>query len=412
MEYFGWFSWILYIVVAVLAFLLAKSCWKFWREEVYKSKMPWVLLELKVPREVLKGPKAMENFFAGLFGLKNEAETFKEEWWNGEITRYHSFEIVGMNQTARFFIRTPKIIQKAVEGTLYAQYPEIEIAEVEDYWNNLPASFEEADAKGYDICGAEGYTERSPAFPIKSYVQFETDTGDEKGRIVDPLAVLLEMMSNLKPEEMIFVQFIIQPDAKGHWKHDAEHQMHLLQANTQQTGLDKEGKPQVRFRFRTKDEEEAMEMIEKKLEKATFETIVRYFHMAPKTIFNFNIGYRGLRSYFWQFNRNRQSFDQNARIMCRTEWYFWPFIFHKKRGHYRRVKLYQEMKERFLPEETFAGKLYNSVVPWMFCFSHKFCILSSEELATLYHIPTNVVLTQSSMERVESKKLAAPGHLP
>ena len=412
MMYFGWFSWILYVIAFFVLFFLAKSAWMFWREEVYKSKLNWALLEIKVPREVLKGPKAMEQFFAALFGLKNEAESFKEAWWNGEITRYHSFEIVGMNNEARFFIRTPKVLQKAVEGIFYAQYPEIEMVEVEDYWDKLPASYQEAFQQGYEIFGAEAKMEQSPAFPIKTYIQFEEETGDEKGRIVDPLAVLLEMIHNLKPEEMIFVQYIVQPDAKQHWHHDAAHQMKVLQATSRQSGVDDKGQPLVRFRFRTKDEEEAMEMIEGKMRRATFETSVRYFHMAPQKIFNVNIGYRGLRSYFWQFNNNRQQFDQNAPIMSRTEWYFWPFIFHKVRGYYRRVKLYQETRERFLPEETFAGKLYNSIIPWRFCFSHKMCILTSEELATLFHIPTNVVLTQSSMERIESKRLSPPSQLP
>jgi hypothetical protein len=75
------------------------------------------------------------------------------------------------------------------------------------------------------------------------------------------------------------------------------------------------------------------------------------------------------------------------------------------------VAFYDEIIHRFLPEETFAGKLYNSYF-WQWCFWHEFCLLSAEEMATLFHIPTNVVLTQSTMERIESKRLPSPTNLP
>ena len=45
-------------------------------------------------------------------------------------------------------------------------------------------------------------------------------------------------------------------------------------------------------------------------------------------------------------------------------------------------------------------------------FWHKYAILNTEELATLFHPPTDVVITTGLMDRVESKRVAPPAELP
>ncbi len=406
---------VLSIAAFALSVLIFWSCWMFWREETYKSSkklVPWVFFEIKVPREVLKGPKAMEQFFAAVIALRNKPKTWVKKYVDGEVPRYHVIDIIGKNNEVRFFMRVSYRLSAAIEGLLYANYPEIEINEVEDpYAEALPASYDELSAQGYELFGNELYQGHPEAISIRTYSEFEQETGDEKGRIIDPFAVLLELIGNLDPREMICVQFILMPYTSKHLKHEIEHMLDGLRDTTQQIGTDKEGKPQYRFRFRTPAEENIIKRLEEKRERGAFETTIRYIYIAPKEIYNYNIGYRGVQTYFNQFQHDRQSLLRNYGVMTKGEWYYFPFVFADQRLYWRRFAFYNEFIERFVPEETFAGKLYNSYF-FQWCFSHKPMALSVEEIATLFHIPTNVVLTQSTMERMESKRLAPPSHLP
>lgn len=387
----------------------------FWREEVYKSSrklIPWVFLEIRVPREVLKGPKAMEQFFAALRPLANQPRTWVKKYIEGEVPRWHIIDLVGVNNEVRFFMRVSYRLQGAVEGLLYANYPELEIIQCEDPFPDiLPATYEELDAQGYDLYGQELYLDKTAAISIRTYSEFEQEAGDEKGRIIDPFAVFLELVGNLKPKEMIMAQFVLMPDIHKHWKHDAEHILEELRNTTQQIGHDKEGKPQYRFRFRTPGEEGVIKRIEDKMEKGTFETTIRYVYIGPKEDYNANIGYRGIQTFFNQFRHDRQSMERNYDIMTKTEWFYFPWFFPNRRLWGRKHVFYREYLDRFLPEETWAGKFYNSTF-WKWCIHHKPMALSVEELATIVHIPTNVVLTAHSIERIESKRLSAPSNLP
>ena len=134
-------------------------------------------------------------------------------------------------------------------------------------------------------------------------------------------------------------------------------------------------------------------------------------YISPKEIYNYNIGYRGIQTFFNQFRHDKQVLERNIHVQTKGEWYYFPWIFPNVRLYWKRHAFYDEFFNRFLPEERFAGKLYYSYF-WVWCFWHRPMPLSSEELATLFHIPTNVVLTQAAMERIESKRLSPPSNLP
>ena len=410
-----YFDWVFYGIAFAVASMLAWSCWMFWREERYKTgrkNTPFVFFEIKIPREVLKGPKAMEQFFAALRPLANQPFSPYKKYWEGEIPRWHVIDVIGRNNEVRFYMRVSYRLSAVVEGLLYANYPEIEITETEDpYLGVIPSSYDDLMAQGYEIFGNELYQEKSAAFSIRTYSEFEQETGDEKGRIIDPMSVLLELIGNLQASEILLVQFILMPDIHKHWKYDLEHTLNSLRDTTQQLGHDKEGKPQYRFRFRTPGEEGIIKRLEEKKERGTFETTIRYLYVAPKEIYNYNIGYRGIQTYFNQFRHDNQSLERNINVQTKGEWYYFPWIFATSRLYWKRRAFLDEFYHRFLPEETFAGKLYNSYF-WSWCFFHKPMALSVEELATLFHIPTNVVLTQTTVERIESKRLPSPTNLP
>jgi hypothetical protein len=64
-----------------------------------------------------------------------------------------------------------------------------------------------------------------------------------------------------------------------------------------------------------------------------------------------------------------------------------------------------------MPEELAFGKFYTST-PMNFNIKSRSYILTTAELATIYHVPTAVVLTSPHIKRLESKKMGPPAGLP
>ena len=94
-------------------------------------------------------------------------------------------------------------------------------------------------------------------------------------------------------------------------------------------------------------------------------------------------------------------------------WYF-PYIFPKLRGYWRKVRMYNNYRDRKMYQESFAmtllqAKLFNwGLRPRRFSNM----VLNVEELATIFHPPTYIVLTGPLIKREESKKMGPPAGLP
>ena len=80
-----WWVWL-----APVSFSIFVASWVSYRQNRYKQAIAWTILELKMPREVLKSPKAMEQFFAALAALRNVSGDFMELYWDGEVTLWFS----------------------------------------------------------------------------------------------------------------------------------------------------------------------------------------------------------------------------------------------------------------------------------------------------------------------------------
>ena len=179
-EFIGWIDWVFYFVAFAAAFGLARSCWMFWRQQGYKQRINWALLEIQIPRETTRGPKAMEQVFASVFNLRNEQNGPKETWLDGEISRWFSLEIVGINKVTKLYLRIPRLLIHPFVSSFYAQYPDIEIKEVDhDYIDDFPPTYQQLRADGYELYGLEIVQKKDPAYVINTYVEFEPKVGDE-----------------------------------------------------------------------------------------------------------------------------------------------------------------------------------------------------------------------------------------
>src|SRR3989344_7257121 len=110
---------------AILPFLLWKRFlffWKWWRIERWLNRTyQAVLLEIKIPKEVVKPVRAMENVFSGIWQACWEPPNPIEEWWEGQVQLGLAFEIVSIGGDIHFFVRCHKNYKDPVESNIYSQ---------------------------------------------------------------------------------------------------------------------------------------------------------------------------------------------------------------------------------------------------------------------------------------------------
>ncbi|MEK7598894.1 MAG: hypothetical protein AAB474_00375 [Patescibacteria group bacterium] len=397
-----WWLW-LFIISAILA----KNLWQHLRISRFKNDNRWVLLEILIPREIRKSPKAMEQILNQIYSLRNSPENFVEKYFEGEVTLWWSLEVASFGGEVHFFIRTPEKYKNIIESNIYANYKDAEVVEVQDYVLRLPERTTDLYKMGMDLFGLELTLGRESAYPIRTYPQFEAM---EEEKALDPISGLIEVLSKLKKEEQVWLQILIKP-ADPLWKEKGYKLVKKLQEKTFSKVSISEGKSLAIGRT-TPGEEDIIKNIEYKLAKAAFETVIRYVYFAPRSIFNKQLPYRGVRGCFAQYSaQNMNYFVPNIAVRTMVWWVKFPFFFSKKREEGRKQRVYQNYRLRRMPEEIAIGKVLNSQ---FFYFDNKSkpAIFSSEEIATFYHLPSFLILTAPFIKRVEAKRMGPPAGLP
>ncbi len=182
-------------------------------QEKYRQEVKHTLLAIDVPKENTQGPKAVEHIFANLAAAQSSGNLV-DKYIKGYNQQPFSLEIISIGGYVQFLIRTPEKLKDLAEAAVYAQYPDAEINEVDDYTENMPGSFPNED---YDLWGSELVLYAKEAFPIRTYPQFVEPMTKDELKFKDPMASILEVLSRASEGEQIWMQLIITP-VKGDWK--------------------------------------------------------------------------------------------------------------------------------------------------------------------------------------------------
>lgn len=194
-------------IISVLIWGFA-TVWLDTKQGQYWSNIKWSLLAISVPQDSVNTPKGMENFFNSIAGSKSSI-TWKEKWLWGKFQAYFSLEIVSMEGRIQFYVRTPIKYRDNIESALYAQYPEAQITEVEDFG---PAMVGEYPNEEWDCFGSEMVFRKPNYMPIKTYEMFE-HVGEKDFRFKDPMLTMIENLGKMGPGEQYYFQILImQPD--------------------------------------------------------------------------------------------------------------------------------------------------------------------------------------------------------
>ncbi|MBI5221114.1 MAG: hypothetical protein HY978_04770, partial [Candidatus Liptonbacteria bacterium] len=187
-----WSLWWLWSAVILMPMFV--STWLYYKQTKMKREIKWILLELHVPRETRKSPRAMEQVLGTINTLGNYPGDFQEMYMDGEVTRWYSLEMVSFGGEVHFYIRAYAKQRGLIEAAFYSYYSDLEIEEVPDYTERFPHNLIEMDERGYNLWGSEMLLDKSSAYPIKSYLDFEAIDEDKQ---FDPISAFLEVLSKL-----------------------------------------------------------------------------------------------------------------------------------------------------------------------------------------------------------------------
>ncbi len=400
-------SW--FFTLPPIFYFLFKIFWLDHIRDAYAGAATWVLLEIIAPKNIEKSPKPMESLYASFSGVEKGFTTYEENV-EGMFTDYMSLEMVSNEGTVHFYIRVMKKHRHLIEANLYAQYPDVEIIEVPDYVDNFPAVMPNAQ---WRIWGADVETTKHVAYPIRTYPSYEETV---TGTMIDPLAGLIEAMGKLGPGQHSWIQWIIAPTSPK-WnstigkelaeklKGKEKKKENLFEALVKDitdvlTNIFKYLSGPIEFASEKKKDEQPLDTrlspmerdvlkaVETNLGKVQFHVKGRCIYVAKRENFDMSLGVSAIWGAMKQFgDDNLNGFKPEGESKTSKHY----DIFKKERLDYSQRKLYRRYKSR--SKDGFQT------------------VMSTEELATVFHLPDMNVLAPS-MSRVEAKRGGAPSNLP
>lgn len=390
-----------YVFVPAALVFIAWELWVQYVRAVFFAKTETILLEIKLPKEIFKSPKAMEFCIAGMSQLAGEKNWY-EKYWLGKVRAHSSLEIVSIGGSVHFFIWTRKALKNIIEANLYSQYPGVEIYEVPDY--TVPVSFDPTQSTMWI---SEFKLDKGDHFPIKTYVDYGMDKDPEEEYKIDPLTPLIEFLGSIPKSAMIWIQIIIRAhkaedvdpvtgksiDLK--WAKASEKEIEKIVAGTKGE-KDKDGKliPGT-GRQLTEVEKETITALARSVSKKGFDAGIRAIYIAPKEVFDpNNIG--GIIGGITHFNSHLNGFKPENGSEEK-----WKYLIWKNRSDKTRNSERQEMLDAYKRRAYFYKPYKRNAI----------MTLNSEELATMFHFPGGVASTPT-FSRIESKKSQAPSNLP
>ena len=388
-------TWWFFLFIILLP--VARSAWIYWRQLIYRHSMNYVVLDMRIPRETTKNPRAMEQVLRAFHSMRNEARNLREVYWDGEVTNWVSLEIVGRGGETHFYIRCLKSRRPLVEAAFFSSYQDVELVEVPDYTKTLPKSAEELWDRELDFFGGELELVKPDMYPLRTYLEYEVP--DEDIQLMDPISNMLEILGKLGKDEFVAIQFNIAPAAPD-WASEWEDDLIELRGKGSKAGTEED----MGFSSRTPGQTRILKAVEEKLGRPAFDTMVRIVYVCPRAVYSDTVPRRGLIGAINQYSSaDMNAFKWNYPVGTRTQLWDWPYLFPKVRKKLRQKRYWHWFIHREMPEQEWTGELLSSH-PLNWNFASHTGQLDIAEVATLFHPPTHVVLTAPHIHRVESKK--------
>ncbi len=387
-----------------LPILIVGSAWTLWvilKRSEFIAAQNYMLLEIKPPRGLEKTPLAMEAVLSGMHLAPGEATWYKK-YIVGAMRPWWSLEIASLEGRVHFFIWTRTGFRRVIEAQMYAQYPGVQIVEATDYTRLITAKSEDWSIWGCDFA----HTDKDPV-PIKTYVEYGLDKVQKEHEQIDPLANLIEFMGSMKKGEHLWLQFIIRVhkgekygklNSEGKvytWKDEAKELVDKIRKATRDPYVDPTtGEERPGFPNPTKGQSEKIAAIERNVSKFGFDVGVRGVYLARPDVFD-PIVISGLTGIFKQFSSEGWNGFKPSGWMTEFDDYPWELGVNRLKEKYRRWLVEAYRRRQFFYDP----------------FKKDAMVMSTEELATVFHIPSRAITTPS-LTRIQSATSEAPSNLP
>lgn len=194
-----------------------------------------IMLEVRLPRDIMKSPAAMEVALAAFLQSGGIGTTYHRNFL-GNLPVYSSLEIASLEGIIHFYVRIDKKFRSLIESNLYAQYPGIEISNADDYTKRIRYTHKSKDVSMWGITYKLGKTwdptnpETGKAYPnpekprdkdaklsmkadflpIRTYIEYGLDKDPKEEFKIDPLTPLLEYMGSIGKGENLWYQILVQ----------------------------------------------------------------------------------------------------------------------------------------------------------------------------------------------------------
>lgn len=407
-------GWLIFIPVFIW------GGWELWLNYIrnkFSEKQKYILLAIDVPKENEQSPKAVEQIFAHISGIQ-KGGNLKERYLQGYTQLGISLELVSIEGYVQFLIRTPEKFRDLVEAAFYAQYPNAEITEVEDYTKHFKPQFPNEE---YDLWGSEIKLTNKQCYPIKTYPLFEHTLSQV---FFDPMASILEAFSRLGRGEQVWLQIVIEPAHDEDWREDGLHVIKkLIGAKVHSkngaadllwlplnvahglyesavasiitpTGFGEsaahdDNGPASQMMHLPPNERSVVEQVGIKLSKMGYTSKIRLLYIGKHDVFNKDriSGFVGALKQYNTLDLNGFTVDKKTKTQV-------DYFFVQRRNAWRKWRILWGYKNRSLKR------------------GRNHYVLNVEELASLYHFPVTTVVKAPRVQKTESRRSEPPTALP
>ena len=327
------------------------------------------------------------------------------DWYiKGRVQSYFSLELVSNGGDIHFYMNIPAFFKDLMETQIYSQYPEVEVFQVEDYTKEVVFGVPNAE---WDIAGWEFKLDKPDAYPIKTYFDYGLESNPKEEFKIDPMTPMLEFLGSINANERVWFQIMITATKKRFsapfkwgdpstwwaekkdWKDDVRKEIDKV--------LKRDKKADMAESFTklipSSSERMLAEAMERASGKLAFDTGIRALYCAKGGKGIRPIVKVGVANSIKQFGAP----GMNTIKTALTSGYDNPW---QDFRNIRKLRLQKKFFKNYLLRSYFYPPA-----------SKKPMILTSEELATIYHLP-GLVATTPTLSRIPSKRGEPPINLP
>lgn len=282
----------------------------------------------------------MEKFFHTLHAIGGK-RTQKNFRTTGKFYEEVTWEIHSEGGEVNWYVRISKGSLNVFLHAAKISFPQVEIVECSDPFENWPAIWKDLEKEYTDLVGTEFKFPKSDLYAIKSLNEIKEENKDQT---LEPVMGLLTTLKGLDSEDYLVLQWVLRPMEPNpeRWNKELKDLKQEF-ANNSAVTVNKGGQVQVY----TEQEKSIINAAESKLASLCYQTKFRLMILGKKSTGRKYLP--GIMSYLKQFATPKQSFAPMMRTWEEDpKSTTWDEVFWKQENRKRAGQIYYAVRNRSL----------------------------------------------------------------